>query len=55
MNYPEENFDVLILNPNTNDWEIAYYKKDQWWQGVENDSNDKIINFIPLKWKYTYE
>ena len=55
MNYPEEHLDVLILNPNTNNWEFGYYKNNQWWQGVENDPNDRLIEFIPLKWKYTHE
>jgi hypothetical protein len=55
MNYPDEGLEVLILNPNTNDWEFAYHKNDQWWQGVPDDPNDKLVDFIPSKWKYRYE
>lgn len=55
MNYPDEGLEVLILNPNTNDWEFAYHKNNQWWQGVANDPNDILINFVPLKWKYRNE
>lgn len=55
MNYPDQGLEVLILNPNTNNWEFAYYLDGQWWQGVANNSNDKLIDFIPLKWKYRNE
>lgn len=55
MNYPDEGLEVLILNPNTNDWEFAYYKNNQWWQGVEDNPNDKLVDFNPSKWKHTYE
>lgn len=52
MNLPSERVLVLILNPNTNSWEFGYYFEGKWWQGVDNDPNDIIIDYIPLEWKH---
>jgi hypothetical protein len=49
--FPPEGCNVLIKNPNSDSWEVAYYLDGNWWIGATHQSGDINIDYTPSEWK----